>query len=32
MASSGCFRMLNEHVIDLYNRVPIGTKVTVLPT
>ena len=29
-ASSGCFRMINEHVIDLYNRVPIGTKVTVL--
>lgn len=30
MASSGCFRMINEHVIDLYNRVEIGTKVTVL--
>ncbi|MDF1726844.1 MAG: L,D-transpeptidase [Sulfitobacter sp.] len=28
--SNGCIRMLNEHVIDLYNRVPIGTKVTVL--
>tara|TARA_R110002049_G_scaffold44333_3_gene129831 strand:+ start:66099 stop:66650 length:552 start_codon:yes stop_codon:yes gene_type:complete len=28
--SSGCIRMLNEHVIDLYNRVPIGTVVTVL--
>ncbi|MGR3550611.1 L,D-transpeptidase [Pseudooceanicola sp.] len=29
-ASSGCFRMINEHVIDLYERVPLGTKVTVL--
>ena len=29
-ASSGCFRMLNENVIDLYNQVPIGTRVTVL--
>lgn len=29
-ASSGCFRMVNENVIDLYGRVPIGTKVTVL--
>ena len=29
-ASSGCFRMLNDNVIDLYNQVPIGTKVTVL--
>ncbi|MCX7567840.1 L,D-transpeptidase [Sulfitobacter sp. F26169L] len=28
--SSGCIRMLNEHVKDLYKRVPIGTKVTVL--
>lgn len=28
--SNGCIRMLNEHVIDLYNRVPIGTVVTVL--
>ena len=28
--SNGCIRMLNEHVIDLYNRVPIGTTVTVL--
>jgi lipoprotein-anchoring transpeptidase ErfK/SrfK len=27
---SGCIRMLNEHVTDLYKRVPIGTKVTVL--
>ncbi|NIZ10447.1 L,D-transpeptidase [Pseudooceanicola sp. HF7] len=29
-ASSGCFRMINEHVIALYDEVPIGTKVTVL--
>ena len=28
--SNGCIRMLNDHVIDLYNRVPIGTVVTVL--
>src|SRR4029079_15507450 len=27
--SSGCFRMLNEHVIALYGRVPIGTLVAV---
>ena len=29
-ASNGCIRMLNEHVTDLYDRVPIGTKVTVM--
>ena len=28
--SNGCIRMINDHVIDLYERVPIGTKVTVL--
>ncbi|MFV0358158.1 L,D-transpeptidase [Tropicimonas sp.] len=28
--SNGCIRMINEHVIDLYKRVPIGTVVTVL--
>lgn len=28
--SNGCIRMLNAHVQDLYQRVPIGTKVTVL--
>lgn len=28
--SSGCIRMLNEHVADLYDRVPIGTQVVVL--
>ncbi len=29
-ASSGCFRMLNQDVIDLYERVPPGAKVVVL--
>ncbi len=28
-ASSGCIRMLNEHVIGLYTRVPVGTRVIV---
>ncbi|MEX0852456.1 MAG: L,D-transpeptidase [Bauldia sp.] len=28
--SSGCVRLLNQDVIDLYNRVPMGTKVVVL--
>jgi lipoprotein-anchoring transpeptidase ErfK/SrfK len=28
--SNGCIRMLNEHVIDLYERVPVSTVVTVL--
>lgn len=28
--SNGCIRMLNEHVKDLYERVPVGTRVTVL--
>jgi lipoprotein-anchoring transpeptidase ErfK/SrfK len=28
--SSGCIRMMNEDVIDLYNRVPVGTKVIVI--
>lgn len=28
--SNGCIRMINEHVVDLYNRVPLGTVVTVL--
>jgi lipoprotein-anchoring transpeptidase ErfK/SrfK len=28
--SSGCVRMLNQDIIDLYNRTPIGTKVLVL--
>ena len=29
--SSGCIRLLNADVIDLYNRVQVGTKVIVLP-
>ncbi len=29
-ASNGCFRMLNEHVIDLYGRVKEGTTVVVM--
>lgn len=28
--SNGCVRMINEHVQDLYDRVPLGTTVTVL--
>jgi lipoprotein-anchoring transpeptidase ErfK/SrfK len=28
--SSGCIRMMNEDVIDLYNRVRVGTKVIVI--
>ena len=27
--SSGCFRMVNDDVVDLYARVPVGTKVMV---
>ena len=29
--SSGCFRMLNNDVEDLYDRVKVGTKVVILP-
>ena len=29
--SSGCIRMLNADAIDLFNRIPVGTKVVVLP-
>jgi lipoprotein-anchoring transpeptidase ErfK/SrfK len=29
--SSGCIRMVNEDVIDLYSRVHVGSKVIVLP-
>ncbi len=29
--SSGCIRLTNEDVIDLYSRVNVGTKVVVLP-
>jgi len=30
--SSGCIRLTNDDIIDLYNRTPIGTKVLVLAT
>lgn len=29
--SSGCVRLLNQDVIDLFNRTPVGAKVVVLP-
>jgi lipoprotein-anchoring transpeptidase ErfK/SrfK len=28
--SSGCIRLFNQDIIDLYNRVPVGTTVTVV--
>jgi lipoprotein-anchoring transpeptidase ErfK/SrfK len=28
--SSGCIRMLNENIADLYRRVPIGSRVVVV--
>jgi lipoprotein-anchoring transpeptidase ErfK/SrfK len=28
--SSGCIRLFNQDIIDLYNRVPVGTHVTVV--
>ena len=30
--SSGCIRLTNEDIIDLYDRTPIGTKVVVIPS
>jgi lipoprotein-anchoring transpeptidase ErfK/SrfK len=30
-ATAGCIRMVNEDVVDLYDRVKVGTKVVVLP-
>jgi lipoprotein-anchoring transpeptidase ErfK/SrfK len=30
MVSSGCVRLLNQDIMDLYRRVPVGTKVVVL--
>jgi len=30
--SAGCIRMINDDIIDLYDRTPVGTKVVVLPT
>ena len=29
-ASNGCFRMINDHVMDLYRRVKMGTQVVIL--
>jgi lipoprotein-anchoring transpeptidase ErfK/SrfK len=29
--SSGCIRLINQDIIDLYQHVPTGTKVVVLP-
>ncbi len=29
-ASNGCFRMVNEHIMDLFERVPVGTQVVVI--
>ena len=29
--SSGCIRMLNADVVDLYDRIDVGTKIVVLP-
>ena len=28
--SSGCIRLFNQDIIDLYNRVPVGAHVTVV--
>jgi lipoprotein-anchoring transpeptidase ErfK/SrfK len=30
--SSGCIRMINQDVIDLYRRTPVGTRVVVTPS
>jgi lipoprotein-anchoring transpeptidase ErfK/SrfK len=30
--SSGCIRMINQDVIDLYQRTTVGAKVAVLPS
>ena len=30
--SNGCARLVNDHVIDLYERVPVGTQVFLYPT
>lgn len=32
MVSSGCVRLLNQDIIDLHRRVPVGTAVVVLPS
>lgn len=30
--SSGCIRMINQDMIDLYGRAPVGTRVVVTPS
>ena len=30
--SSGCIRLTNDDIVDLYERTPAGTKVVVLPS
>ena len=30
--SAGCIRMINQHVVVLYQSTPVGTKVVVLPS
>jgi len=30
--SSGCIRLINADIIDLYKRTPVGTKIVVLPS
>lgn len=30
MVSSGCIRLLNQDIMDLYRRVPVGSRVVVL--
>jgi lipoprotein-anchoring transpeptidase ErfK/SrfK len=30
--SSGCIRLLNQDIMDLYSRIPVGTKAVVLPS
>ena len=30
--SSGCIRLLSADVIDLYQRIPLGTRVVVVPS
>lgn len=29
--SSGCIRLINQDIIDLYDRVPVGTRIVVIP-
>ncbi|GGF52389.1 hypothetical protein GCM10007301_09860 [Azorhizobium oxalatiphilum] len=31
MVSSGCVRLINQDIVDLYRRVPVGSRVVVLP-